>query len=175
MEPIERHKYASDVSFDGGDLDCGGGLLLLIRRHIDPLARGGLLEILSTDATVEVELPAWCRLTSNELVSWTKVGRQRSYLVCKGPFEDRGQAIAPVGEQLRVAVTIPESLPGPAPRRGLRRCLLWGLGVGRVLAGCFRRCMTGSRAGWMTRRFRRRRMTRCGFVLARSLARGLMC
>ena len=66
MEPIERHKYASDVSFDGGDLDCGGGLLLLIRRHIDPLARGGLLEILSTDATVEIELPAWCRLTSNE-------------------------------------------------------------------------------------------------------------
>ena len=72
MEPVERHAYSPDVSFDGGDLDCGGGLLLLIRRHIDPLERGGLLEILSTDSTVEVELPAWCRLTSNELVSWTK-------------------------------------------------------------------------------------------------------
>ena len=128
MEPIERHKYASDVSFDGGDLDCGGGLLLLIRRHIDPLARGGLLEILSTDATVEIELPAWCRLTSNELVSWTKVGRQRSYLVCKGPFEDRGRAVASVGEQLRVAVTIPESLPGSAPAPGIAPLSVMGIG-----------------------------------------------
>ncbi len=128
MEAIERHKYAPDVSFDGGDLDCGGGLLLLIRRHIDPLARGGLLEILSTDATVEVELPAWCRLTSNELVSWTKVGRQRSYLVCKGPFEDRGRTMAPVGEQLQVAVTIPESLPGPASSPGIAPLSVMGIG-----------------------------------------------
>lgn len=128
MEAIERHKYAPDVSFDGGDLDCGGGLLLLIRRHIDPLARGGLLEILSTDATVEVELPAWCRLTSNELVSWTKVGRQRSYLVCKGPFEDRGRTMAPVGEQLRVAVRIPGSLPGPAPAPGIAPLSVMGIG-----------------------------------------------
>lgn len=128
MEPIVRHEYTPDVSFDGGDLDCGGGLLLLIRRHIDPLARGGLLEILSTDATVEVELPAWCRLTSNELVSWTKVGRQRSYLVCKGPFEDRGRAVASVGEQLRVAVTIPESLPGPAPAPGIAPLSVMGIG-----------------------------------------------
>ena len=128
MEPIERHKYAPDVSFDGGDLDCGGGLLLLIRRHIDPLAPGGLLEILSTDATVEIELPAWCRLTSNELVSWTKVGRQRSYLVCKGPFEDRGRTMAPVGEQLRVAVTIPESLPSPASAPGIAPLSVMGIG-----------------------------------------------
>ena len=58
MGPVEQHAHEPDVSFDGGDLDCGGGLLLLIRRHIDPLDRGGLLEILSTDSTVEVELPA---------------------------------------------------------------------------------------------------------------------
>ena len=128
MEAIERHKYAPDVSFDGGDLDCGGGLLLLIRRHIDPLARGGLLEILSTDATVEVELPAWCRLTSNELVSWTKVGRQRSYLVCKGPFENRGRTMAPVGEQLRVAVRIPGSLPDPASAPGIVPLSVMGIG-----------------------------------------------
>ena len=41
MEPAERHTYQPDVSFDGGDLDCGGGLLLLIRRHIDPMNQGG--------------------------------------------------------------------------------------------------------------------------------------
>ena len=89
MDPIQRRQHQPDVSFDGGDLDCGGGLLLLIRRHIDPLERGGLLEILSTDPTVEVELPAWCRLTKNELVSWTKSGIQRSYLICKGSLAGR--------------------------------------------------------------------------------------
>jgi hypothetical protein len=55
MEPVPQHPLVPDVSFDGGDLDCGGGLLLLIRRHIDPMERGGLLEILSTDASVEQE------------------------------------------------------------------------------------------------------------------------
>ena len=36
MEPVDRHQHAPDISFDGGDLDCGNGLLLLIRKHIDP-------------------------------------------------------------------------------------------------------------------------------------------
>ena len=137
MEPVPRHARQPDVSFDGGDLDCGGGLLLLIRRHIDPLNPGGLLEILSTDSTVEVELPAWCRLTKNELVSWTKEGRRRSFLVSKGPYIDRDvergierdiddaphgtqASAAGIGEQLRVPVAIPGSLPPPvrAPKIG---------------------------------------------------------
>ncbi len=78
-----------DVTFDGGDLDCGGGLLLLIRRHIDPLDRGQLLEIRSTEPTVEVELPAWCRLTGNELVRVTHDGRERRFVVCKGALSER--------------------------------------------------------------------------------------
>ncbi len=142
MDPIERHTHEPDVSFDGGNLDCGGGLLLLIRRHIDPLEPGGLLEILSTDSTVEVELPAWCRLTSNELVSWTKHGEQRSYLVSKGPLGERAQAAAApsavraastpavrtVGEQLRVEVTIPESLPDPAAPTEIAPLSVMGVG-----------------------------------------------
>lgn len=90
MQPIARHELAPDVSFDGGDLDCGNGLLLLIRKHIDPLPRGGLLEIRSTEISVDEDLPAWCRLTRNELVSWTKEGKQRSFLVSKGLLEERG-------------------------------------------------------------------------------------
>ena len=80
MEPNPSHPQAADVSFDGGDLDCGNGLLLLIRKHIDPLPRGGLLEIKSTESSVEEDLPAWCRLTGNEFVSWTKDGKQRAFL-----------------------------------------------------------------------------------------------
>jgi len=35
MEPVDRHPLEADVSFDGGDLDCGNGLLLLIRQHLE--------------------------------------------------------------------------------------------------------------------------------------------
>lgn len=69
MQYVDRHAFEPDVSFDGGDMDCGSGLLLLIRRHMDPLRAGGLLEIRSTESSVEEDLPAWCRMTKNELLS----------------------------------------------------------------------------------------------------------
>ena len=77
------HPLEADVRFDGGDLDCGNGLLLLIRRHIDPLEGGQHLELQSTDTTVEEDLPAWCRMTGNALVSRTRDGNIRSYLIRK--------------------------------------------------------------------------------------------
>src|SRR6266850_5275124 len=89
MEPVERHRFEPDASFDGGDLDCGNGLLLLIRQHMDPLGRGELLEFRSTEISVEEDFPAWCRMTGNELVSWTKRGKLRSFLVCKGALAER--------------------------------------------------------------------------------------
>ncbi len=80
----ERHSIAPDQRFDGGDLDCGNGLLLLIRKHLDPLRPGEHLEILSTETSVDEDLPAWCRLTHNELVSKVRIGAQRSFLLRKG-------------------------------------------------------------------------------------------
>ncbi|MFG1426525.1 5-methyltetrahydropteroyltriglutamate--homocysteine methyltransferase [Roseixanthobacter glucoisosaccharinicivorans] len=107
----ESQIHKPDVSFDGGDLDCGNGLLLLIRRHIDPLPRGGLLEILSSEISVDEDLPAWCRLTGNELVSFTKVERQRSFLVCKGTLAERAPAPPPAAP---MAAPVPAA---PASRR----------------------------------------------------------
>ena len=133
MDPIDKHEYKPHVSFDGGDLDCGGGLLLLIRRHIDPLEPGGLLEILSTDSTVEVELPAWCRLTKNQMISWTKSGRQRSFLVSKGPFvrpavTPAATPIAAIGRHQRVPVNIPQHLPLPSPAPPVAPLSVMGVG-----------------------------------------------
>ena len=133
MDPVDRHDYTPDVSFDGGNLDCGSGLLLLIRRHIDPMDRGGLLEILSTDRTVEVELPAWCRLTSNELVSWTKEDGQRSFLVCKGALTERAPVVAEAPTPIaavheRVPVTIPDALPSPRPAPAIAPLSIMGVG-----------------------------------------------
>ena len=141
MDPFEQHVHEPDTSFDGGDLDCGGGLLLLIRRHIDPLEPGGLLEILSTDSTVEVELPAWCRLTGNELVSWTKDDNWRSFLVSKGPYSGRNGAqatAAPTMQQIREEVSIPDSLPEPSPAPKIAPLSIMGIG-------------SWPRPGWMLR------------------------
>lgn len=113
----DRHPFSSHASFDGGDLDCGNGLLLLIRRHIDPLEPGKLLEILSTDASVEEDLPAWCRLTGNALVSRTRTGPVRSYLVRKGESGRRlgGDSPAPPATPVSVPVSSNAPVPGRLP------------------------------------------------------------
>ncbi len=126
MKAGTSHPYGTVVSFDGGGLDCGNGLLLLIRKHIDPLEPGQLLEILSSERSVKEDLPAWCRLTGNELVSQIELSNQVSFLVSKGRFAppDSGSiaAVGVVGQtkppapitQPIMEVVIPESLPEPA-------------------------------------------------------------
>jgi 5-methyltetrahydropteroyltriglutamate--homocysteine methyltransferase len=133
MESIDRHPFAPDVSFDGGDLDCGNGLLLLIRQHIDPMQRGQLLEFRSTEISVEEDFPAWCRLTGNELVSLVKRGRERSFLVCKGRLAERapGPRAAPVPAapaRAVAAVTIPATIPPPAPAPAIPPLAVMGIG-----------------------------------------------
>lgn len=141
MEPVTRHLLSPDVSFDGGDLNCGNGLLLMIRQHIDPLDRGRVLEVRSTDSSVDVDLPAWCRMTRNELVSWTRgPGGVRSFLVCKGALSDRASGAgistgAPGGgpgsagpAQPIKAVTRLAVLPGPAPAPAIAPLSVMGIG-----------------------------------------------
>jgi 5-methyltetrahydropteroyltriglutamate--homocysteine methyltransferase len=94
MADSDHTVYHPNVSFDGGDLDCGNGLLLLIRKHIDPLARGQILEVRSTETSVEQDLPAWCRLTGNQLLSWNRSADGWSFLVCKGALADKSEAPA---------------------------------------------------------------------------------
>ncbi|MCC7548048.1 MAG: sulfurtransferase TusA family protein [Burkholderiales bacterium] len=127
------HPHAPAVSFDGGDLDCGSGLLLLIRKHIDPLPRGALLEILSTEISVREDLPAWCRLTGNELVSQASTGKAVSFLVCKGALSERAAAQALpraqfVATRSLVPVTIPGRLPEAAPAPAITPLSVMGVG-----------------------------------------------
>ncbi|MBL8891090.1 MAG: hypothetical protein JNL67_13995 [Planctomycetaceae bacterium] len=81
------------VSFDGGDLDCGNGLLLLIRKHIDPLLPGELLEIRSRESSVAEDLPAWCRMTANDLIRVQRDKHESRYLVSKGPNSNRSNTV----------------------------------------------------------------------------------
>jgi TusA-related sulfurtransferase/uncharacterized OsmC-like protein len=66
-----------DAVCDGGDLDCGSGLLLILRNALAPLASGQTLEVKSREASVAVDLPAWCRLVGHELVG-VRPGEQGS-------------------------------------------------------------------------------------------------
>jgi len=134
MEPVDCHQLEADRSFDGGDLDCGNGLLLLIRQHMDPMERGQLLEFRSTETSVEEDFPAWCRMTGNELVSFVRRGKQRSFLVCRGKLAERkparrvsAEALATVTRQ-PVAVTIPADLPPPAAEPAVGSLAVMGIG-----------------------------------------------
>jgi 5-methyltetrahydropteroyltriglutamate--homocysteine methyltransferase len=113
------------ASFDGGNLDCGSGLLLLIRKYIDPLQPGELLEILSSESSVKDDLPAWCRLTGNEMVSQTEGPDRVRFVISKGGLRPHApdsvglelprrevKRAAPLTQPVR-EVTIPASLPTP--------------------------------------------------------------
>ncbi len=60
--PVER-------LIDGGDLDCGSGLLLLITRNMRRLSAGGRLGIRSAEPSVVVDLPVWADLVSHSVVA----------------------------------------------------------------------------------------------------------
>jgi uncharacterized OsmC-like protein/TusA-related sulfurtransferase len=62
-------KLRPDATCDGGDLDCGSGLLLIIRNAMQPLSPGGILEVRSREISVKEDLPAWCRLVGHTLVA----------------------------------------------------------------------------------------------------------
>lgn len=55
-----------DRVFDGGDLDCGSGLVLLIRENMQEVPVGGVLEMRSREPTVRSDLPPWCRMVGHE-------------------------------------------------------------------------------------------------------------
>ncbi len=77
---------------DGGDLDCGSGLLLIIRNAMQPLPAGGVLELRSREISVKVDLPAWCRLVGHALlaIAPAEASTFRYFIRKKGPDEALG-------------------------------------------------------------------------------------
>jgi TusA-related sulfurtransferase len=74
-----------DKTLDGGDLDCGSGLLLILRDAIGELPLGGVLELVSRETSVKEDLPAWCRMVGHEILGIRAgEGRNTHYLLRKG-------------------------------------------------------------------------------------------
>ena len=55
-----------DQILEGGDLDCGSGLILLIREKMLQTPVDGILEMRSREPTVGVDLPPWCKMVGHQ-------------------------------------------------------------------------------------------------------------
>lgn len=78
-----------DHVFDGGDLDCGSGLVLLIREHMLQVPEGGVLELRSREPTVTDDLPPWCRMVGHDYLGCVPGGSpgQQRFFVRRGQGE----------------------------------------------------------------------------------------
>ncbi|MCM3691506.1 sulfurtransferase TusA family protein [Neobacillus niacini] len=72
---------------DGGDLDCGSGLLLIIKQAMDPLNNGQILEVRSRERSVAEDLPAWCRMVNHEFLGSNPGDNTTCYFIKKGTNE----------------------------------------------------------------------------------------
>lgn len=75
-----------DHVLDGGALDCGSGLVLLIREHMSRVPSGGVLEMRSVEPTVRDDLPPWCRMVGHDYLGELPGDgeAQRRYFVRRG-------------------------------------------------------------------------------------------
>ena len=56
------------AEWDAGGMGCGE-LVLALRGRLNALPAGAVLKVTATDPAAPEDLPAWCRLTGNPLVS----------------------------------------------------------------------------------------------------------
>ncbi|MEZ5066903.1 MAG: OsmC family protein [bacterium] len=87
-----------DRVFDGGDLDCGSGLVLLIRDNMLQVPEGGVLEMRSREPTVAADLPPWCRMVGHEYLGASVVRSGDGIPAPAGTaryFVRRGAGVAP--------------------------------------------------------------------------------
>ncbi len=58
------------ATFDAAEMGCGA-LILELRRALNRLPSGGLLELHARDPGARMDIPAWCRLAGHELIALT--------------------------------------------------------------------------------------------------------
>ena len=84
METIQDlESIKPDHLFDGGDLDCGSGLVLLIRENMQKVPVGGVLEMRSLEPTVCDDLPPWCRMVGHDYLGMLGTKDKARYFIRK--------------------------------------------------------------------------------------------
>lgn len=95
------------AEFDGGDMDCGSGLLLAITSAMRRIGRGEVLLLHTREPSVLADLPAWARLAGHQLLTvdgspgtgpW-RLAIRRGTSFAPVPTFSQGEA-APLGSRL---------------------------------------------------------------------------
>lgn len=94
MDPEALKGLSPAVTFDGGDLDCGSGLALLIRERMLDVPEGEVLELRSREITVLDDLPPWCRLSGHSYLGSLPGDRTTRYFVRRGAGVQDEEALA---------------------------------------------------------------------------------
>lgn len=81
---LDIKEITPDHMFDGGDLDCGSGLILLIRENMLKVPTRGILEMRSREPSVSDDLPPWCRMSGHEYLGKAAASGFTRYFVKKG-------------------------------------------------------------------------------------------
>ncbi len=81
---IDLNTITPDAVFDGGDMDCGSGLILLIRENMLKVPVNGILEMRSRERTVADDLPPWCRMSGHIFLGSLAADGYNRYFVEKG-------------------------------------------------------------------------------------------
>jgi TusA-related sulfurtransferase len=93
-EKVDLGLIKPDQIFDGGDLDCGSGLVLLIRENMLRVPEEGILEMRSREPTVGDDLPPWCRMAGHEyLGSLDGDGFTRYFVRRKKPASEERKSL----------------------------------------------------------------------------------
>ncbi len=90
---IDLKSIKPDIVFDGGDLDCGSGLILLIRENMLTVPENGILEMKSREPTVGVDLPPWCRMSGHLYLGLIEGDGHTRYFVQKGDSQQESEAL----------------------------------------------------------------------------------
>ncbi len=68
MNAHPEHPSRADIEWDAGDLGCGE-LVFELKMRLRAARPGSLARIVARDPGAPADLPAWCELTGNRLVS----------------------------------------------------------------------------------------------------------
>jgi TusA-related sulfurtransferase/uncharacterized OsmC-like protein len=82
-EELKLDSIIPDHVFDCGDLDCGSGLVLLIRENMKKVPVGGIMEMRSNEPTVCDELPPWCRMVGHDYLGFAGDLQKARYFIRK--------------------------------------------------------------------------------------------
>jgi len=101
------------LEYDGGDMDCGSGLLLAITSRMRRIDEGAVLLLHTQERSVLADLPAWARLAGHDLVAVVDDAADTG----QGPWRlwiERGRTVADPVDRI-VAADVAYSSGAPAP------------------------------------------------------------